>query len=168
VSSLILLSSRSRLTYFNAESMDMGRPADLSLLSERRLRMANSSPDVKALFNAPAYIYNLEALEAASSVGSSGGDDLGFGESFEGGWGYGAAGEGTGLGGDSDIDYWTPTPLVPIVRLFSPFSPTKPDFLLEGFDGTDTYPPSPRRAQAWIRLAPRSQDQRTASNADAE
>ena len=92
--------------------MDMGRP-DLRLLSERRLRLANSSPDVKALFNAPAYIYN---LEAASSVGS--GDDLGYAESYEGGGYTGSTGEGTG-GGDSDLDYWTPTSLVPIVCLFS-------------------------------------------------
>lgn len=35
----------------------MGRP---DLGSDRRLRLANSSPDVKALFNSPAYIYNLE------------------------------------------------------------------------------------------------------------
>ena len=34
----------------------MYRP-NLRLLSERRLRLANSSPDMKALFNAPAYIY---------------------------------------------------------------------------------------------------------------
>ncbi|KAG6845670.1 hypothetical protein H0H87_005877 [Tephrocybe sp. NHM501043] len=39
------------------ESVDMGRP---DLGQERRLRLANSSPDVKALFNSPAYIYNLE------------------------------------------------------------------------------------------------------------
>ncbi|PPR01173.1 hypothetical protein CVT24_006049 [Panaeolus cyanescens] len=42
------------------ESMDMGRP---DVMAERRLRLANSSPDVKALFNSPAYIYNLEAQE---------------------------------------------------------------------------------------------------------
>ncbi|TFK76876.1 cytoplasmic protein [Pluteus cervinus] len=44
-----------------AESVDMGR-VDLSRseVVERRLRMANSSPDVKALFNSPAYIYNLD------------------------------------------------------------------------------------------------------------
>lgn len=41
------------------ESADLGRlPPDL--VGDRRLRLANSSPDVKALFNAPAYIYNLE------------------------------------------------------------------------------------------------------------
>lgn len=104
------------------ESMDMGRP-DLSLLTERRLRMANSSPDVKALFNAPAYIYNLEALEAASSVGS--GDDLGYAESYEGGGYAGSSGEGagtTGGGGESELDYWTPTSLVPIVRFLISFS----------------------------------------------
>jgi hypothetical protein len=30
---------------------------------DRRLRLANSSPDVKALFNSPSYIYNLEEHE---------------------------------------------------------------------------------------------------------
>jgi hypothetical protein len=39
------------------ESDDLGRP---DIAGDRRLRMANSSPDVKALFNSPAYIYNLE------------------------------------------------------------------------------------------------------------
>lgn len=42
------------------ESMDMGRS---DLIGDRRLRLANSSPDVKALFNSPAYIYNLEEQE---------------------------------------------------------------------------------------------------------
>lgn len=41
---------------------------DLSLIrsdiiGDRRLRLANSSPDVKALFNSPAYIYNLPPTE---------------------------------------------------------------------------------------------------------
>lgn len=39
------------------ESMDLGRS---EVVADRRLRLANSSPDVKALFNSPAYIYNLE------------------------------------------------------------------------------------------------------------
>ncbi|KAE9410816.1 hypothetical protein BT96DRAFT_912263 [Gymnopus androsaceus JB14] len=39
------------------ESADFGRPVHDP---DRRLRLASSSPDVKALFNAPAYIYNLE------------------------------------------------------------------------------------------------------------
>ncbi|KAJ7225753.1 cytoplasmic protein [Mycena pura] len=39
------------------ESDDLGRP---DIAGDRRLRLANSSPDVKALFNSPAYIYNLE------------------------------------------------------------------------------------------------------------
>ncbi|KAF9456146.1 cytoplasmic protein [Collybia nuda] len=43
------------------ESVDMGRP-DVGD-RDRRLRMANSSPDVKALFNSPSYIYNLEEHE---------------------------------------------------------------------------------------------------------
>jgi len=42
------------------ESMDMGRS---DIMADRRLRLANSSPDVKALFNSPAYIYNLESQE---------------------------------------------------------------------------------------------------------
>jgi hypothetical protein len=41
-----------------AESMDMGRPSES--IGERRLRMASSSPDVKALFNAPQYVYSLD------------------------------------------------------------------------------------------------------------
>ncbi|RDB29615.1 Meiotically up-regulated gene 60 protein [Hypsizygus marmoreus] len=41
------------------ESVDMGRPD----VGDRRLRLANSSPDVKALFNSPSYIYNLEEHE---------------------------------------------------------------------------------------------------------
>lgn len=48
--------------------------------------MANSSPDVKALFNAPAYIYDLEEHEDSQSA-------------------YGPPGTG--------LDYWTPLP--PIV-----------------------------------------------------
>ncbi|KAF8895055.1 cytoplasmic protein [Gymnopilus junonius] len=42
------------------ESMDLGRS---DVMADRRLRMANSSPDVKALFNSPAYIYNMESQE---------------------------------------------------------------------------------------------------------
>jgi len=42
------------------ESMDMGRS---DLMADRRLRLASSSPDVKALFNAPAYIYGHETQE---------------------------------------------------------------------------------------------------------
>jgi len=64
--------------------MDMGRP---DLMAERRLRLANSSPDVKALFNAPAYLYNLEPQEPNVDTFSIA----------------------------SDLDYWTPTQLVPIV-----------------------------------------------------
>ncbi|KAJ7169644.1 cytoplasmic protein [Mycena filopes] len=61
------------------ESDDLGRP-DLS--GDRRLRMANSSPDVKALFNSPAYIYNLEEHGDPQSTYLSG----------------------------SSLDYWTPLP----------------------------------------------------------
>ncbi|KAG5648158.1 hypothetical protein DXG03_006112 [Asterophora parasitica] len=48
------------------ESVDMGRP-DVGD-RDRRLRMANSSPDVKALFNAPSYIYNLEEHDDVEST----------------------------------------------------------------------------------------------------
>lgn len=44
----------------SSESADFGRPVHDT---DRRLRLASSSPDVKALFNAPAYIYNLEEQE---------------------------------------------------------------------------------------------------------
>ncbi|KAF9560214.1 cytoplasmic protein [Agrocybe pediades] len=46
------------------ESMDMGRS---DVMVDRRLRLANSSPDVKALFNSPAYIYNMESQEDADT-----------------------------------------------------------------------------------------------------
>jgi len=40
--------------------MDMGRS---DVMADRSLRLASSSPDVKALFNAPAYIYAHENQE---------------------------------------------------------------------------------------------------------
>ncbi|KAF8971577.1 cytoplasmic protein [Flammula alnicola] len=46
------------------ESMDMGRS---DLMADRRLRLASSSPDVKAMFNSPAYIYNIETQEDAET-----------------------------------------------------------------------------------------------------
>jgi len=73
--------------WFPAESMDMGRS---DVMADRRLRLANSSPDVKALFNSPAYIYNLESQEDV---------DTNY-----------LAGPGPVQG----VDYWTPLP--PIVR----------------------------------------------------
>jgi len=66
--------------------MDMGRS---DIMADRRLRLANSSPDVKALFNSPAYIYNLETQEDVDSSYMN-----------------------TPVQG---VDYWTP--LAPIVRL---------------------------------------------------
>ncbi|KAF8559398.1 cytoplasmic protein [Imleria badia] len=62
------------------ESVELTRS---ELLGDRRLRLANSSPDVKALFNAPAYIYDLEDHEDSQSA-------------------YGPPGTG--------LDYWTPLP----------------------------------------------------------
>lgn len=55
------------------DSTDLSRPSES--LVERRLRLANSSPDVKALFNnhsnQPAYIYNLEEHEENFDTGSN-------------------------------------------------------------------------------------------------
>ncbi|EIW86517.1 cytoplasmic protein [Coniophora puteana RWD-64-598 SS2] len=48
------------------ESVELIRSSDI--LGDRRLRLANSSPDVKALFNAPAYIYDLEGSEDSHSA----------------------------------------------------------------------------------------------------
>lgn len=76
--------------HWETESMDMGRS---DFMAERRLRMANSSPDVKALFNSPAYIYNLEA-QGDGSIDST----------FN-----------MVTPVQQDMDYWTP--LAPIVRI---------------------------------------------------
>ncbi|KAG9314646.1 cytoplasmic protein [Chiua virens] len=63
------------------ESVELTRSSEI--LGDRRLRLANSSPDVKALFNAPPYIYDLEEHEDSQSA-------------------YGPPGTG--------LDYWTPLP----------------------------------------------------------
>lgn len=65
------------------ESMDMGRS---DVMADRRLRLASSSPDVKALFNSPAYIYNLDTQEDIET------NYL------------------TGPGPVQGVDYWTPLP----------------------------------------------------------
>ncbi|PCH33436.1 cytoplasmic protein [Wolfiporia cocos MD-104 SS10] len=53
--SKVLSTARTR----HQNSADLGRPSEAMI--DRRLRMASSSPDVKALFNnSPAYIYHLE------------------------------------------------------------------------------------------------------------
>lgn len=52
---------RTRRADTSLDSADLGRPSEAMI--DRRLRMASSSPDVKALFNNPApptYIYHLE------------------------------------------------------------------------------------------------------------
>ncbi|TFK23126.1 cytoplasmic protein [Coprinopsis marcescibilis] len=48
------------------ESMDLSL-ARSDVIGDRRLRLANSSPDVKALFNSPAYIYNLTQTQQHSA-----------------------------------------------------------------------------------------------------
>jgi hypothetical protein len=82
------------------ESVELTRS---EILGDRRLRMANSSPDVKALFNAPAYIYDLEEHGDSQSA-------------------YGPPGTGH--------DYWTPLP--PIVSPLSPNLGPINDSLMQG------------------------------------
>ncbi|KDQ63869.1 hypothetical protein JAAARDRAFT_119390 [Jaapia argillacea MUCL 33604] len=58
----------SSLRTWRIDSTDLSRPSES--IVERRLRLANSSPDVKALFNSqPAYIYDLdeESTDQATS-----------------------------------------------------------------------------------------------------
>ncbi|KAJ7932640.1 cytoplasmic protein [Mycena leptocephala] len=71
--------SFTQLIQLSLESDDLGRP---DIAGDRRLRLANSSPDVKALFNSPAYIYNLEEHGDPQASYLSG----------------------------SSLDYWTPLP----------------------------------------------------------
>lgn len=47
----------------DSESADMALMRPPEAVSDRRLRMASSSPDVKALFNQPSYIFDLEEHE---------------------------------------------------------------------------------------------------------
>ncbi|KAF8922320.1 cytoplasmic protein [Mucidula mucida] len=58
--SKVLSATKARSEWPSTESADMSRTEPVLGLGERRLRLANSSPDVKALFNSPAYIYKLE------------------------------------------------------------------------------------------------------------
>ncbi|KAI6136912.1 cytoplasmic protein [Pisolithus sp. B1] len=69
------------LTARRHESVELSRS---EILGDRRLRLANSSPDVKALFNAPPYIYDLDEREDSQSA-------------------YGPP-------GSAGLDYWTPLP----------------------------------------------------------
>ncbi|KAL0950895.1 hypothetical protein HGRIS_007654 [Hohenbuehelia grisea] len=61
------------------ESIDLGRS---DVMGDRRLRLASSSPDVKALFNSTSYIYNLESHDDSQ----------------------------TGYMSGASQDYWTPLP----------------------------------------------------------
>lgn len=54
-------------SHLPSESADLTRPPS-DLMGDRRLRLANSVPDVKALFNSPSYLYNLEDEDPASFV----------------------------------------------------------------------------------------------------
>jgi hypothetical protein len=75
--------------------------------------MANSSPDVKALFNAPAYVYNLEDHEETQNNNFVQQPD--YGQTSE----YGQASDYS-----QHSDYWTPTtPLPPIVRITTVSTP---------------------------------------------
>lgn len=54
------------LPHFDSKLLSAAAHSDVSV--EKRLRMANSSPDVKALFNNPqsTYLYNIEQADEAS------------------------------------------------------------------------------------------------------
>lgn len=91
MTNVYLLADASDSNNMCTESVELSRS---EILGDRRLRLANSSPDVKALFNAPAYIYDLEEREDSQSA-------------------YGPP-------GTAGLDYWTPLP--PIVSdIFVPF-----------------------------------------------
>ncbi|KAI0961293.1 hypothetical protein AcV7_000429 [Taiwanofungus camphoratus] len=78
--SKVLSTARTR----HQNSADLGRPSEAMI--DRRLRLASSSPDVKALFNnSPSYIYHLEEEE-----------DLEPQPNY--------------VPGPSNNDYWTPLP----------------------------------------------------------
>ncbi|OBZ78843.1 Meiotically up-regulated gene 60 protein [Grifola frondosa] len=78
--SKVLSTGRTR----HQNSADLGRPSESMI--DRRLRLASSSPDVKALFNnSPSYIYHVEEEE-----------------DFESQQNY--------IPGPSNNDYWTPLP----------------------------------------------------------
>ena len=60
------LEVRGGLIVFTHQSNECPDSAELvrsDVAGDRRLRLANSSPDVKALFNSTPYIYNLEEHE---------------------------------------------------------------------------------------------------------
>ncbi|KAF9499878.1 hypothetical protein BDN71DRAFT_1410489 [Pleurotus eryngii] len=63
--SKVLSAARTR----GQQSIDLGRSDGMV---ERRLRLASSSPDVKALFNSPSYIYNLETHDDSQASYMSG------------------------------------------------------------------------------------------------
>lgn len=76
-----------------AESMDINRS---DVIGDRRLRLANSSPDVKALFNSPAgsYLYEDHDPSEQSYLPQ-------------------------GPSGGAPMDYWTqPTQMAPIVSYY--------------------------------------------------
>jgi len=83
---------------------DMSTPDSAELVradreGDRRLRLANSSPDVKALFNAPSYIYDLEEQEDSQANLVQGG---------------------------ASVDYWTPLPPI-VIYIFLSLSCTFAD-----------------------------------------
>jgi hypothetical protein len=85
--------------------IDLSTPDSAELVradreGDRRLRLANSSPDVKALFNSPSYIYDLEEQEDSQANLVPGG---------------------------ASVDYWTPLP--PIVRFTFLLFPPSTDAL---------------------------------------
>lgn len=115
----------------SAESVELTRSSEI--LGDRRLRLANSSPDVKALFNAPAYIYDLEEHEDSQSA-------------------YGPPGTG--------LDYWTPLP--PIVSFYlAAIRSSLPHRVNIGLRNHSPNPEYRGCSETGLRFPPRVQDQGT-------
>lgn len=89
---------------------------------DRRLRLASSSPDVKALFNSPSYIYDLEEQDSPSTM----------------------------TPGGSSLDYWTPLP--PIVSCNCAISTFHADHPGSGLWNSFTQQAYRRCVEARLRL----------------
>ena len=84
----LLVTSELMTLVYCSDSADLGRPSEAMI--DRRLRLASSSPDVKALFNnSPSYFYHQHVEEE---------------EDYDSQPNY--------VPGSLSNDYWTPTPIV--------------------------------------------------------
>src|ERR1700733_13883167 len=105
----------------------MGRP---DVAGDRRLRLASSSPDVKALFNSQPYIFDYEDTEDPQQPNYVQGPSL---------------------------EYWTPLP--PIVRYLNFFVFALLSLFDTGIWNSTSYKAYRRCSKTRIRLAARSKDE---------